>query len=188
VTESVCHPGPSNNCIREPDAVRPLVGLLYQLFDLIEALTDEEYVRKPVGVVDSSIGGHVRHNLDHIAALLRGLPTGHICYDHRDRGTEVESNRGAALDAILQLERELLSFAWGTVPHRATLSALVAPDRPPVSALTSPERELAFVVSHTIHHNALIGVMVKLIGRAVPAEFGYAPSTLAHKRSRTCAR
>jgi uncharacterized damage-inducible protein DinB len=173
---------------REPDAVRPLVGLLQQLFDLVGALSDDEYTRKPVGVVESSIGGHVRHNLDHIAALLRGLPTGHVSYDHRDRGTDVERNRVAALDAILTLEAELLSFPWAAVPPELTLSALVAPDRPPVAARTSVERELAFVVSHTIHHNALIRVMVKLIGRGVPADFGYAPSTIASRKNRTCAR
>ena len=175
-------------CGREPAAVRPLVGLLRQLSALIETLTDDEYTRKPVGVVESSIGGHVRHDLDHIAALLRGLPTGDVCYDHRDRGTDVERDRGAARDAILRLEGELLAFAWDDLPRVVTLSALVAPDLPPVLTSTSPERELAFVVSHTVHHNALIGVMVKLLGAEVPADFGYAPSTLTHRKARTCVR
>jgi uncharacterized damage-inducible protein DinB len=179
---------PNDSCSQEPEALRPLVGLLHQLFDLIETLTDEEYTRKPVGVVESSIGGHVRHNLDHIRALLRGLPTGRVCYDDRDRGTDVEYDRVAALDEILLLERELLALSWGEVPRAVVLSALVAPALPPVSAPTSAERELAFVVSHTIHHNALVRVMVKLIGADVPADFGYAPSTIAHRKTRTCVR
>jgi uncharacterized damage-inducible protein DinB len=179
---------PSDFCRHEPKALRPLVDLLHQLFDLIETLTDEEYTRKPVGVVESSIGGHVRHNLDHIRALVRGLPTGRVCYDHRDRGTDVESDRAAALDAILRLETELLAFAWDETPRAVVLSALVGPDLPPVLAPTSAERELAFVVSHTIHHNALVRVMVKLIGADVPDDFGYAPSTIAHRKTRTCVR
>jgi uncharacterized damage-inducible protein DinB len=172
----------------EPTAVRPLVGLLHQLFDLVESLTAEQYARKPVGVVASSVGGHVRHNLDHVAALLRGLRCGEVNYDHRDRGTDVERDRLAALGEILRLEAELAEVPWGEVPHLLTLAALVAPDLPPARVVTSPERELAFVVSHTVHHNALIGVMVKLLGAEVPAEFGYAPSTLAHQRSRACVR
>jgi uncharacterized damage-inducible protein DinB len=172
----------------EPAAVQPLVGLLHQLFDLIESLTAEGYTRKPVGVVESSIGGHVRHNLDHVEALLRGLRSGELCYDHRDRGTDVERDRLAALTAILRLEKQLSDFPWREVPHLLTLSALVSPDRPPVRVVTSPERELAFVVSHTIHHNALIRVMVKLLGADVADDFGYAPSTLVHKRSRACVR
>jgi uncharacterized damage-inducible protein DinB len=183
---SVCTAEPS--CGREPAAVRPLAGLLRQLFDLIETLTDDEYTRKPVGVVESSIGGHVRHNLDHVSALLRGLPTGRLSYDHRDRGTDVERNRLAALEAILRVEDELLAFAWDELPRSVALESLVSPDLPPVATLTSPERELAFVVSHTVHHNALIRVMVKLLGADVPADFGYAPSTLAHRKARTCVR
>lgn len=172
----------------EPAAVRPLVGLLHQLFDLVESLSDEAYARKPVGVVPSSVGGHVRHNLDHVAALLRGLQSGGVNYDHRDRGTDVERDRLAAMAEILRLEVELTDFPWHTVPHLVKLTALVAPDRPPVKTVTSAERELAFVVSHTVHHNAIIGIMAKLLGADLPAEFGYAPSTIAHQRSRACAR
>ena len=175
-------------CRPAPLAVRPLVGLLHQLFDLVETLTDEEYIRKPVGVVESSIGGHVRHDLDHIEALLRGLPTGEVCYDHRDRGTDVERDRAAAMDAMLRLERALISFPWSDVPHLLRLSALIAPDLPPVVTVTSPDRELAFVVSHTVHHNAIIGIMAKLLGTGRPAEFGYAPAPIAHQRRRTWAR
>jgi uncharacterized damage-inducible protein DinB len=186
-----CAPDLSSRSCRhppEPVAVRPLADLLHQLFDLIESLSNEEYARKPVGVVPSSIGGHVRHNLDHVDALLRGLGAGEVNYDHRDRGTDVERDRFAALAEILRLKQELNAFAWQEVPHPVKLTALVAPDRPPVTADTSAERELAFVVSHTIHHNALIAVMVKLIGAAVPAGFGYAPSTIIHQRSRACVR
>ncbi|HEY1189290.1 MAG TPA: hypothetical protein VGE74_16680 [Gemmata sp.] len=167
----------------EPAALRPLVSLLRQLGVLLESLTDNEYTQKPVGVVESSIGGHVRHNLDHIRALLQSLRTGLVCYDHRDRGTDVERDRGAALDALIHLEGELLSFPWAEVPREVRLSALVAPDVPPTTVATSPERELAFVVSHTIHHNALIRVMVKLLGANVSPDFGYAPSTIVHANS-----
>lgn len=172
----------------EPPAVRPLVSLLHQLFDLVESLTPEQYARKPVGVVASSVGGHVRHNLDHVAALLRGLLTGEVNYDRRDRDTDVEHDRLAAMAEVLRLEQELIEFPWHEVPHLVRLTGLVAPDRPPVTAVTSPDRELAFVVSHTIHHNAIIGIMAKLLGAEPPADFGYAPSTVAHQRSRACAR
>jgi uncharacterized damage-inducible protein DinB len=178
-----------SSCRRpEPPAVRPLVALLHQLFDLVESLSDEEYARKPIGVILSSVGGHVRHNLDHVEALLRGLRAGAVNYDHRERGTDVERDRVAALAEMFRLEQELIKFPWHVVPHLVKLTALVAADRPPVTTLTSPDRELAFVVSHTVHHNAIIGIMVKLLGAVPPADFGYAPSTIAHQRSRACAR
>lgn len=172
----------------EPAAVRPLVALLHQLFDLVESLTNEEYTCKPVGVVPSSFGGHVRHNLDHIAALIRGISSGEVNYDHRERGTDVERDRLAAMTEILQLEQELNAIDWCKVPKCLKLSAMIAHDQQPVTTVTCLERELAFVVSHTVHHNSIIGIMAKLLGKELPADFGYAPSTLAYQRSRSCAR
>lgn len=171
-----------------PPTVRPLTALLEQLFDLVGALTDDAYARKPVGVVDSSVGGHVRHNLDHVRALLAGLAKGEVCYDRRDRGTAVERDRVAALDAILAVRRDLEAYPWGSGPSFLTVSTLVAPDLPPQRVVSTVGRELAFVVSHTIHHNALIAVLVKLLGASVPADFGYAPATVVHHRSRLCVR
>ncbi len=169
-------------------AVQPLIALLHQLFDLVESLSADEYTQKPVGVVESSIGGHVRHNLNHIEALLRSFRTGELSFDHRDRDTAVEHDRVAALSAILRLANELTALSPELLPTQLTLSALIAPELPPIQVVTSSTREFAFVISHTIHHNAIIRVMVKLLGIPVPDDFGYAPSTILHHRSRSCAR
>jgi hypothetical protein len=45
---------------------------------------------------------------------------------------------------------------------------------------TSLDRELAFVLSHTIHHNALIGVMAKLLGGAAAGRIRIRP---VHRRA-----
>lgn len=169
-------------------AVAPLVAVLRQLADFVERLTDEQYTRPPGPLASSPIGGHVRHNLDHAAALLAGLRTGRLDYDDRDRGSAVGQSRVAALAAIDRLVGDLLAFPWDDAPAWLELSALVSPDRPPVRTRTTPARELAFVVSHTVHHNALIAVLARLAGAVPPADFGYAPSTVAHLRSRPCAR
>jgi uncharacterized damage-inducible protein DinB len=171
-----------------PAAVAPLVAVLGELAEVIEGLSEEQYVQKPVGVVSSSVGGHVRHNLEHIEALLAGPAEGQIDYDRRQRGTEVERSRLAALEAIRRLVRELLAHPWGPGDRPLQLSVLVAPDRPAIDVDTSLDRELAFVLSHTIHHNSLIAVMVRLLGRPVPATFGYAPSTIAHQKAAACVR
>jgi len=169
-------------------AVPPLVALLGQLAGVIESLTDAQYVQKPVGVVASSIGGHIRHSLDHYTALLNGVRDGHLNYDRRERGTDVERSRGAALETIRALQHRLrgLGPIDDTAPLR--LSVLVSADGVPVEVLTTLERELAFVLSHTIHHNSLLAVMAGLLGVGVPARFGYAPSTIAHLEGKACAR
>jgi uncharacterized damage-inducible protein DinB len=171
-----------------PAAIFPVVAVLRQLAEVIRALTDEQYRRKPVGVVSSNVGGHVRHCLDHVEALLAGLEQGEVDYDRRRRGTEVETNRGAALDAIRRQERQLLNFPPHAESRPLRLSALVSSCLPPTCMETTVGRELAFVLSHTVHHNALIAVMARTLGVPVPDRFGYAPSTIAHLEKASCAQ
>jgi uncharacterized damage-inducible protein DinB len=170
-----------------PTAILPLVTVLRQLADVIRAMTDDQYQRKPVGVVSSNVGGHVRHSLDHVDALLLAVVKSEISYDNRQRGTEVETSRVAALDAIQRQERELLAFPADVVHRPLRLSALVSSCLPSIEVETTVGRELAFVLSHTVHHNALIAVMALTLGVKVPERFGYAPSTLAHLEKARCA-
>jgi len=171
-----------------PAALEPLIAVLHQLAELIESLSDEQYTRKPVSVVASSIGGHVRHNLDHIESFLNGIQRGLIDYDDRQRGTDVGTSRQAALQAIDRLETCLYAARWEAVRDPLRLSMLVDPQAQPVLVLTSVERELAFVLSHTIHHNSLIGVIAQLMAVTIPKYFGYAPSTIAHREAKQCVR
>jgi uncharacterized damage-inducible protein DinB len=171
-----------------PAAILPIVAVLRQLADVIRALTDEQYRRKPVGVVSSNVGGHVRHCLDHVEAVLAGVEEGEVNYDRRQRGTEVETNREAALEVIRRQERQLLAFAPHLERRPLRLSAMVSSCLPPTGVETTVGRELAFVLSHTVHHNALIAVMARTLGVPVPDRFGYAPSTIAHLEKAACAR
>ncbi|MCI0738306.1 MAG: DinB family protein [Gemmataceae bacterium] len=167
--------------------IGPIIVVLRQLADLLHRTTDRQYTQKPVGVVQSSISGHVRHCLDHVDALLAGVMVGEMSYDHRQRGTDVEASRWAALKAIVRQEEELLGMLDWPLDHPIRLHTLMSATGPSVTVETTLGRELAFVMSHTIHHNALIGVMANLLGIVTPERFGYAPSTLAHLESRGCA-
>lgn len=171
-----------------PIAILPLVAVLQQLEHLLDTMTDEQYQTAPVGVVSSNIGGHVRHCLDHIDALLAGVASGMLDYDQRQRGTDVETSRFAALAVIRRQTDRLLGFPAESEGWRLRLSVLVSSALPPVLVETSVGRELAFVLSHTVHHNALISVMAKTLGIPIPERFGYAPSTIAHLEKTRCVR
>jgi uncharacterized damage-inducible protein DinB len=171
-----------------PATVLPIVAVLRQLADVIRTLTDEQYRSKPVGAVSSNVGSHVRHCLDHVEALLASLEEGELSYDRRQRGTEVETNREAALEVIRRQERQLLAFRSHAERRPLRLSAMVSSGLPPTVVETTVGRELAFVLSHTVHHNALIAVMAQTLGIPVPERFGYAPSTIAHLEKAGCAR
>jgi len=170
------------------NAANPLIVLLHQLSEVIENLTDRQYAMKPVGIVDSSIGGHVRHCLDHVSSFLDAVDTGNLNYDHRRRNTSIETSRSAALARVDELIAQLRDLRSDFVDQSCTLQILLSPDEPPISVNTTLGRELAYAVSHTIHHNALIDIMLRILGHAPPAGFGYAPSTIAHERRRQCAQ
>src|SRR5262249_10954692 len=179
---------------REPDPddrqrmITPLVNLLQQLASVIQPLTDSEYTQKPVGVIESSIGGHVRHCLDHVQSLLAATECGHLDYDHRRRGTLIETSPQSALALIETLVDLLESLSPRLLSGPISVSVTMASDQLPISVVTRVGRELAYVLSHTVHHNAIINAMVKTLGGWVPNRFGYAPSTIKHLEKAQCAR
>jgi len=168
--------------------ISPLTQLLRQLASVIERLDDRQYTQKPVGVIESSVGGHVRHCLDHVHALLMAVETGHLDYDHRERGTPVETLRSSAIAAINDLISALEQLPGFVMTRPLSVAVSMSSDAVAVSVLTSVGRELAYVLSHTIHHNAIINAMVKTLGAWVPERFGYAPSTIRNMESLKCVR
>ena len=131
----------------------------------------------------ASVGGHVRHCLDHLAALADGLSSGVIDYDHRQRGTPVELDPTLARTEIARLRTALSHVA--ALPHDRAVVVLCMPDREgrPQPLTSTLARELAFVLSHTIHHQAMLRGMCVTMGVTVHSSFGFAPSTLAHHDS-----
>jgi uncharacterized damage-inducible protein DinB len=175
-------------------AVEALVRLLEELAVVIDVLSDEQYVQKPVGVMPSSVGGHVRHWLDHVAALRASVDDGWLNYDHRRRGTPIETDRSAAMESIAYLSAALRELTPDCLDRAIEVEILLTADGMPQAFDSLIGRELAYVVSHSVHHNAIIGAMVRTLGGTVPPRFGYAPSTIAHaardqpKAERACAR
>jgi uncharacterized damage-inducible protein DinB len=159
----------------------PLLALLDQIDRLIAAVTDAQYVRADFGTVEGSIGAHVRHGLDHVRALVACRESGRINYDERDRGTPIETDREAARAAIRDLSRGMDSLKPADLERAVRITAMLAPDLSPVEFRSTLGRELSFVISHTIHHNAILGVFARSMNVEIPSDFGYAPSTVAHR-------
>lgn len=169
-------------------AIEPLLAVHRQLADVVESVSDEQYVQTPVAQVSGSLGGHVRHCLDHVESLLVAARTGQINYDARKRGTAVETSRTAAIEAIHRQERQLRRLAARPLSTPLRLTAMLSPSMTLEDVPSTLGRELAFALSHTIHHSAIIAVMVKLLGLPLPEHFGYAPATIAYLEKQQCAR
>jgi len=168
----------------EASILRANLALLEQADALIDRLSDPVFAtgdgpRKPVGP-------HFRHILEHYSRFLVGLPGGRIDYDAREREAAVESDRGAARRRIRELMTGLLDLDEATLdaPATARLECGLGEEDEQWSG-TTLRRELHFLLSHTIHHYALIGLLLERHGVDPGEEFGVAPSTLKYWQSRT---
>ncbi len=174
-------PTTNNNAL-----IESVIEVLNQGETLLAAIDDQNYVRKVPTAFNSSIGGHYRHCLDHFRSLLDSAVTGDLNYDHRERGTLIENDRFAALNATRLLREcyQQLDAACLTRELDVTCKTSYATTGSQVS-LSTVGREIMYVVAHAVHHYALIGIMAGLLGLNMPAGFGVAPSTLKHQNDST---
>ena len=168
--------------------LQPLVVLLHQMRTMIERLDDIDYAMPAPGRTTGGIGGHVRHCLDHVFALLAGTSSGLCTYDRRRRGTNVETSRAAAIEAIAEAITGLLGLNSTTLESEVFVETQLDASGAMVMTRSSVSREVAFLVSHTIHHNAIVGQMMQARGLEVAPRFGLAPSTPTEAGALVCAR
>lgn len=157
-------------------------GCLRQGIELLHRCSHEDYVSKAGHCFDSSVGGHIRHIIDHYHCLFEGLGSApaRLDYDARGRDTTVESDPAAGIAAL-----ERVSTALGDLDQDLHTEVLVKMDSGSDYrqhwAPSTLQRELQFLLSHTVHHYALIATICALGGPEVPARFGVAPSTLRYR-------
>jgi hypothetical protein len=188
---------------RAVDPIAANVELLRRTLALVEGLTEVQYTHVEVRLGSASIGAHVRHLLEHYRLFLDGLPAGEIDYDARRRDTEVERSGPAAVAEARSLIAALAALAALPVPPaqgadwtRQPLRVRQQGDEIGRSGGCESQvlRELLFLQCHAVHHQALIAVLARAQGLAVPDTFGLAPSTATWQRThalpedRACAR
>lgn len=148
---------------------------------ILETITDEVYAAAMPPLSDFGIGSHIRHCIEFYQCFFVGIEQGLVDYDRRERNQRIATDRRAALMVIRGLTDRLRDFegdARGLLVFSES-EGRGEGDRPQVSSV---ERERTFLLSHTVHHFAIVGLLLKLQGIEPPADFGVAPSTLAHWR------
>jgi len=144
---------------------------------LLRCISDAAYTLPAQTVFDSTIGAHFRHNLDHYACFLNGLDSGCIDYAARQRDLRLEQDRRYAMVEFSRVRKHLQSLEEGLDGPCLLIGSDVGPDQ----VSTSIKRELEFLLSHTIHHYAIVAIICQLLGIVVEDDFGVAPSTLRHR-------
>ena len=168
----------------QPGYLTDNVDLIHQGIDAIRLLGTDRYggQRGPRDV--SPPGGHFRHVFDHYRAFLEGLPIGRIDYDARQRDPRIEHDIDLAIETANTLAESIEQIPNDRLIQNVEVSANVIVDgRSGVDwTSTTVQRELMYLLSHTVHHYAIIRLVAAQTGLELDPDFGVAPSTLAHRR------
>jgi len=153
------------------------IHALKQGAELIERLDDRLYTRENRPFSLRGVGSHFRHCIDFYRSFLTAVGTGRINYDDRVRDERVESSRLLAASKLKAMIEGLQSLSGAN--HQREVQVILEGSS---WSRSSVKRELQFLLSHTIHHYALIAIALRLQGFDPGEEFGVAPSTLEYRR------
>ena len=169
--------------------LRDNIHFVQQALELVRHCSTNTFTATNPPLYGSGVGSHLRHCLDHYSNLMSGYASGHVNYDARCRDEAVATQPESARDTILTLTRQL----EGVTPESLDAPITVIMDcggteaQPP--AHSTLRRELQFLVSHTVHHFALISMILHDQGVPTPPDFGVAPSTIKFRQaSAACAQ
>jgi len=163
--------------------VTALMDVLEQERMLLVKLSPEVYTAAGKGPFKSSIGAHIRHNLDHFTSFFAGLSEGRVDYEKRRRDDGIACSTEHALADI---ERHLLALR--AIPSESDTGTLLVREESDSATdklrwlESSVGRELQFLLGHTVHHHAIIALLLAQQGVDLPEGFGVAPSTQRHER------
>lgn len=155
--------------------------VLEQAIGLVRLLDDDQYrdARPPW----SSVGAHLRHVIEHYQSFVEGLPQAEIDYDARRRDPTIEASRTRAIEVLAALIEQLDRVRHEPADRPVSVQLQCEADAvEPTWAGSTVGRELQFLLSHAVHHYALIKMLLSADGMVLDEEFGTAPSTISHSR------
>lgn len=163
-----------------PYLIEANISFLDQADRLLSKVEDSQYDSRVESFYGSTVGQHLRHCLDHYGALLDGLKTTKVNYDHRPRDPGLENSTECALAEVSRVRNRLKAISSHELPVEVHVKMDNGEDGDEWQASTFG-RELQFLISHTVHHFAMIGGLCSCLGIEREEGFGIAPSTLKHR-------
>ncbi len=154
---------------------------LKQGLDLLQGIGDDMFAHSSPPIYPSSIGDHYRHCLEHYTCFLDGFNQQAIDYDARKRDKRVASDRNYAIQTTRLIMKQLDTLSSNGELFKVKMDCRLDGEEGAVWTHSTPERDLQYLQAHTIHHFALIAMIVRLQGHEPGEEFGVAPSTLTYK-------
>ena len=170
----------------DPAPIRLNLELLDQAIGVTAALRSE--YATPPAPGQSSAGTHFRHVVDHYRAFLSALASGRVDYYARQRDPVLENDPEAMREALTAIRDEISELAPRLDdPLRVATGGPDHADGESGWAPSSVRRELAFVLSHTLHHMATVASIARALDVALDGSVGVAHSTLARQAAAAAA-
>ncbi|MEO0973858.1 MAG: DinB family protein, partial [Pseudomonadota bacterium] len=143
--------------------IRDNLAFLRQGVALLRSLDDDIYCRSGPPLYESNVGAHFRHILDHYQQFANGVAEGAVDYDQRERDPHMESDRAVAIARLegLTARLEALATYAADQPLAVRLNSSASSREEDLAATSSVGRELQFLVSHTVHHYALVAFILR---------------------------
>lgn len=160
---------PTND--RVPDVVTGCLEACRRCEAVVAAVLSQD------SAVFPAVGPHLRHCVDHFSLLLGGWRTGSVNYDERPRDPRLEQDPVALGRALGEIAGSLAALSSGDLSRPLIVAQSATPGRPPVSSPSRLDRELVFLSGHAIHHIAIMVLIARAAGVAIPAQLGVAFST-----------
>jgi len=164
----------------DPPVSAPIRLNLAQLDRAAEAASElASRYNRPLSGGRSPVGAHFRHVIDHYDCFFEGVETGRVDYYTRKRDPAIQSDPSLAVEAMRRIQtriRALSGHLDATI--QVDTGGPDGGDGQAGWAVSSVRRELAFVLSHTLHHLAQIRGMALELGVELGEDVGVAHSTL----------
>ncbi|MDI9879375.1 hypothetical protein [Flectobacillus longus] len=156
--------------------------IIKQLEDVLSCLNVTQYT-KPLAVFNgSSLGQHVRHTVEFFQCLIEGLESGIVDYDARKRDMQIENDLAYTLTCLNNISAQIFEISDA---QKLMLIATYYDEIIPEMVISNVQRELVYLIEHSIHHFALvrIGIQENFPGVSLPYSFGVAYSTIKYRES-----
>ncbi len=154
---------------------------LEEIKSLLQQLPQNLYTEPKDILSGATIGQHFRHILEFYICLEKGVKTGTVSYDERERNILIETN---VEYAVIRIEKLIHFLALLKNDHTMTLKANYSNAIEEQTIIqTSFYRELAYALDHTVHHLAIIKIALSDETERVEVDnnFGVAPSTIRYR-------
>lgn len=162
------------------------IHFLEQGIRLLDTISDEAYSKNNGPFNKSGVGRHFRHIIEHYYSFLSPRES-LIDYDARERDLRLETDRSYMISELKRVTSSLTEYKNNPESLDRIIKVRsnegIGQENSPLSS-SSLRRELQFLISHTVHHYALIGLILKTMDFDIDPEFGVAPSTLKYDKGR----